>query len=679
MNIENTIKTAIAVLAFSQGLFAMAQTSTEHPQLTSIPTLYINTATGSDPADKETYINCDIWLVDGDKTTTYKLDQADNGSGIRGRGNSTWGADKKPWRLKFNKKVKLLGSDFANAKSWTLLANAFDKSLMRNALTYHLGTFMGLEFSPAAQFVDLVMNGTYRGVYQISDQVEVRDKRVEVDADNGWLLEYANAEDKVDDPKITLNYNGTYYGNVQIKNPEFTDDQLSSNQELADAISQYLNGQFLPLYTESVRSELINPRTGYRSMTYPKALIDWYIATEITANWDGFYSIYMFRDPTSATDTQLHFGPLWDEDLAYGNNYETYDRSYFPKQDFYQKLLVECNFSSNVGGYRKMQPVIANLWNDPWFAIAVKMRFDELLNNNLKSYLQGKIEDMRSELSDAAAKNYEKWKINTQDRGYARIHSNYTWKDYVDELKKFVGDRIDLLDKLFTQKAEGIAWLSQSDDYAQTSTNSVNIVIDRPFVKGVWNTLCLPFSLTKDDIAYYFGAGTRVAQFSSTATKDDGTTMLKFTDVESTTAGTPYLVLPALTVDVPFTFLNRTLSTAATITVEHDGIQFIGTYSPLEMTAGDETKLFVGVDNKLYTPSVTNKMKGFRAYFQLPANSSGAKELSFDGSTTGIGGMVVKPNEPQSIYNLSGQRIGKNTSEFPKGIYVVEGKKVVIK
>lgn len=388
-NLRTKIVAAFVMAVCSQ--FAVAQSNVGTPvsdeeQLTNIPTLYITTTTGRDPADKENYLNCTVKLVDESGTTTYKL----TNDGIRGRGNTTWDyAKKKPWRLKFNKKTELLGGDFAKAKSWTLLANAFDKSLMRNALTWHLGNFMGMEFCPAYKFVDLVMNGTYRGTYQISDQVEVRSKRVPVDEDNGWLLEYGNASNKVDEPKIAINCNGSYYGEVEVKNPEFEGDLLSSRQTLADSITSYLNDSIMPALTESTLADRVNLRTGYRSLIDGDALINWYIATEITANWDGFYSIYMFRDVTG-DDTKLHFGPLWDEDLAYGNHTETYDYV----EDYYNKLLVDCNIDKTKypDAYRKMTPVIKQLWNDPWFVVAVNNRFKELLDGNIKAYLLNAIE-----------------------------------------------------------------------------------------------------------------------------------------------------------------------------------------------------------------------------------------------------------------------------------------------
>jgi hypothetical protein len=412
-------------LLLSLAAFAVVQskaqttstTAAPYTQKTNIPTLYINTNSGADPVDKTTYLPCTIRYVDGTTTTTYTLTEA-KGGGIRGRGNTTWNeAQKRPWRIKFDKKTEFLGSKFANAKSWTLLANAFDKSLMRNALTYYLGKFVGLPFCPSARFVDLVMNGTYRGTYQISDQMEVNEKRVNVDSKTGWMFEYGNAEDKVDAPKVSIDVDGTNYGYVQVKNPEFTNDDFTTNQTLADQISTYLKTTLADsLKTTNTGYTYIDPNYGYRSMVDTASLVNWYIATEITANWDGFYSIYSSRQ----VNGPLFVGPMWDEDLAYGNHKDTYNKSDFANLDFYKKLLTDEN-PTTTAGPRKLQPVIAHLYDDPWFANAVYMRLNKLIKDGIKDTLKAKIDSMKTLLTSSATDNFNTWSINTVDKGYAHI------------------------------------------------------------------------------------------------------------------------------------------------------------------------------------------------------------------------------------------------------------------
>ena len=146
----------------------------QYTQLTNIPTIYIETFNKQAVTSKSTYIYATLTYIDGNTMMQYDSLQ------IRGRGNSTWNLAKKPYRIKFKESTKFLGKGFAKNKSWTLLANHADKTLLRNAVTFTMGDFLGQPFSPAAHFVDLVLNGTYLGNYQVSDQVNVDNKRVEV-------------------------------------------------------------------------------------------------------------------------------------------------------------------------------------------------------------------------------------------------------------------------------------------------------------------------------------------------------------------------------------------------------------------------------------------------------------------------------------------------------------------
>ena len=106
----------------------MAQGDSIHTRYTNLPAIYIETFGKVAITSKTEYVYATMWYVDeNDQVTRYDSMQ------IRGRGNSTWKQmSKKPYRIKFQKKEKFLGKGYAKAKSWTLLANAGDKSLMRN-------------------------------------------------------------------------------------------------------------------------------------------------------------------------------------------------------------------------------------------------------------------------------------------------------------------------------------------------------------------------------------------------------------------------------------------------------------------------------------------------------------------------------------------------------------------
>lgn len=688
-------------------LHSGAQTGTAtYERKTDIPTLYVETETGQD-AGKTDYVKCRVVLVDeAGKQTVYDLTK----KGIRGRGNSTWSLDgtnlnkKLPWRLKFDSKEKLLGKDFANAKDWTLLANAFDKSLMRNALTYHLGKACGLAFCPSYKFVDLVMNGDYRGTYQLSDQMEVRKKRVQVGDNDStvWLLEYANSNTKVDDPKIELTRAGwggvNGRGAVEIKNPEFDNDDLASDPDMAERIRQFLNDQLGPALTKRLSNwsststtdkyEYVDPRTGYRSIIDEPSLVAWYIATEVTANWDGLYSIYMYRDPEAGAP--LYFGPMWDYDLAYGNHTETYQ--YFSNNSYYNNLLCDNNFpssweTSNPNGYRKMQPVIKHLWDDPWFSNAVATRFDELVADGLADKLTAAVDAMQAQLAQSAAMNYQRWSISSDDPGYSIAAERSSWNAAVQNLRNFVGTRVSKLQTLFTSKNSGVVYLDEAADNtpalsaALGSSGSAVVartVLARTATAGTWNTVCLPFKVSANRIKYLFGEGTVVQAFTGVTRGADGEVYLDFTPVATMEAGKPYLVRPALDVDRAFPFFEMGFSSPTPQTVTHDGYAFSGTYAPTQLAA-DGSQLFVASGNRLLRPSAGSKpLKGFRAYFTLPADAAASVRMRIADAATAIGtAPVERARGDGRVYTLSGQCVGTSLDGLPHGIYIVNGKKVV--
>ncbi|MGN1111680.1 MAG: CotH kinase family protein, partial [Acutalibacteraceae bacterium] len=139
-------------------------------QSSSIASMFITTQSGSMDAvnaDKthETAESGQMLLVDSEGAVSYDgaLDS------IKGRGNTTWRLDKKPYNIKLPKKASLLG--MKASKKWCLLANAQEHSMLRNRVAYDLADEVGLDFSPESRFLDLYANGEYLGSYQLSEKV----------------------------------------------------------------------------------------------------------------------------------------------------------------------------------------------------------------------------------------------------------------------------------------------------------------------------------------------------------------------------------------------------------------------------------------------------------------------------------------------------------------------------
>ena len=389
-----------------------------YTQLTDVPTLYNETENGRSITSKEQYTKCTLIIVDGDSIATYPDTE------IRGRGNSTWwNSDKKSYRIKFATKQKLLGRHFANARSWTLLANHGDKTMIRNALTYDLGRFMGMEFCPAARFVDVYLNGTYRGTYQISDQVQAHKRRIDINEEDGCILEVAN-ENSHEEPYITSSVYRIMYN---VKNPK--DEFLTMQKRIA--IGQWIEGM-----ERAVKgNDFSDPERGYRAYIDEQSLVNWYVGAEITGNIDALYSIYMWKD---ADEQKMHFGPLWDLDIGYDNSSE---RSMLREMEAYLGLWN-----------RPFEQVLRRMWQDWWFANACADRLNELIANGLQQYLLDHIDSLSAAISQSQTQNYRVWPINKQVFSFEKHRYYNNYQAYINDLKDFVRVHIPYLQQAFEQR-----------------------------------------------------------------------------------------------------------------------------------------------------------------------------------------------------------------------------------
>ncbi|MBR2475558.1 MAG: CotH kinase family protein, partial [Bacteroidaceae bacterium] len=257
-----------------------------YSQLTTVPTIYINTENGVGVTSKEDYVNAYV-TVRGAENEEDNITEVL--TEIKGRGNSTWGMAKKPYRLKFDEKIKFLGNE-AKEKNWVLLANYADKTLMRNALAFETArNMMNFGFTPSVTFVDVVLNGENLGSYMLTDQVEVKKKRVPVteqettttmsDAEitGGYLIEVDGFADS------EISWFQTSQGmKVTIKYPK--DDEINSDQSayIANYTQNMENAMFSTNFTDA--------ELGWRKYIDEASMVDWYIACELFGNSDAWWS-----------------------------------------------------------------------------------------------------------------------------------------------------------------------------------------------------------------------------------------------------------------------------------------------------------------------------------------------------------------------------------------------------
>ena len=221
--------------------------------------------------------------------------------------------------------------------------------------------------------------------------------------------------------------------------------------------------------------------------------------------------------------------------------------------------------------------------------------------------------------------------------------------------------------------------LDESQDNAETilgnADKTVNVKLTRTLKADVWNTFCVPFDVT---VAGSPLEGATIKQIASVTEKDDGA-VINFVDAPATLeAGKAYLVRTATAIVNP-TFNGVTVKNVTPTNCSGNAnYQLIGIYSPLNIDASLYGKVF-GINNqdKLAKVKENTSIKGMRAYFLL-ANSATAAKLNFGGELTGIdavdNGEAVMTGK---VYNLNGQYVGNSLEGLKKGVYVVNGKKVL--
>ena len=224
-----------------------------------------------------------------------------------------------------------------------------------------------------------------------------------------------------------------------------------------------------------------------------------------------------------------------------------------------------------------------------------------------------------------------------------------------------------------------------------------SIKIDRPFVAdGGWYTICLPFSLTEDDIKKQFKDA--VFQCFNGVEQQDKTINLKFIKVTTTEAGKPYLIKPIKDITAAdLTFINKQIEQTTPVDVsymlESDAnktFTFKGVFSPFtadsEELADKNIKFLSGVKGlDLVSPNGTGTMKCYRAYFVFPGKKgiveTEAKITNHDEATAV---QHVKRQEAETehvVFSISGQKVGKvkNASQLPKGVYIINKKRIMVK
>ena len=211
-----------------------------------------------------------------------------------------------------------------------------------------------------------------------------------------------------------------------------------------------------------------------------------------------------------------------------------------------------------------------------------------------------------------------------------------------------------------------------------------NVTLQRTLEASHWNSFCVPFALDAEQVAQYFGEGTQLRTYEGRCENN----IVYFATVDNIEAGKPYIMKPGNAVVKNPTFEG--VSMVATGLDTNGNPQAVGDASTVQMKGiynhvtlvQDKTNIYIGAGNKFYYPADAEacQMNGLRAYFIVPEGTDIKKlRANLDGATTSLGEIFDTEESNTPVYNLQGQCVGNSLSTLKSGIYVQNGKKVVVK
>ena len=318
---------------------------------------------------KEDYLSAQITVDDSGGFGPYAASAE-----IRGRGNSTWNMPKKSYRLRLKDKASLLG--MPSHRSWALLANYSDKTMLRNAVAFCMGNMLGMSYVPRNQYVELTLNGVYTGVYQLTEHITTGKNRVNVGeedgtAASGYLIE------------IDARLDGSAAFRSAIGTPIVV--KSDTTPDLTNAIAKDVDAFEAALFGP----DFLDAEKGYAKHVDMNALASFYVINEFMKNNDAFFSsTYVYKERGG----KLVFGPLWDFDIAAGNiNYSI--GNHLPEGPWLSTSI----------------PYIARLTADPVFRSKVSEKWS-ILSERMPD-LMTFIDDSALTLDAAQQRNFRVWDI----------------------------------------------------------------------------------------------------------------------------------------------------------------------------------------------------------------------------------------------------------------------------
>lgn len=382
---------------------------------TNIPTMYIDIAGGAEVVEKDRYLNAVISVKGWEGYPDFEATDVT----IKGRGNSTWNMDKKPYRLKFSKKQTLCG--MTKAKNYALIANHIDCTLMRNVMALKLGQMLGLEYTNHFVPVNLVMNGTYRGQYLLTEKIGINGASVDIDENTGILFEL---DTNYDEP---YKFHSNKFGvPVMVKDPDF--------DELVEADPSLTQSQLLDKWRNEFHAleNTLNsggaPSADFVNQMDVSTLAKYILVFAVSRNEEPNHpkSVYLYKEEAGVP---FKMGPIWDFDWAF-----TFNGS--EGTGAYNSYLIS-GYSVGSQFFKAMlrSPEVMELYAQEWANF----------RDNIWPELHAFMDDYAAKIRVSALQNGEIWYTGRPDSKYSLLGTDQFDENYAT-LIEWLTNRINWLD-----------------------------------------------------------------------------------------------------------------------------------------------------------------------------------------------------------------------------------------
>ena len=374
--------------------------------LSGLPVVVIDTEKNQPIKDKDTWIPAKMMIDDGQGNALFAEAEAE----VKGRGNTTWSYAKKPYAIKLGSKAEVLG--MPKHKRWVLLASWNDKAMMRTELTFFMAQqYTTFRWKQRGEAVELVLNGEHLGHYYLCEQIKVDDNRVP----DGYVLE-------IDYRAKEANGDIFFKSDISQLNFVLKDPEPDKGSDEYNYAKNYINKAEKDLKEGNVES--------YRSYMVMESFVDWYLNQEFSMNMDAcfFLSVYM----NIGEDGKLYMGPLWDFDIAFGNDV-------FPEGE--DNHIPEGFYIYNADRSDLWMKVLRN---DPLFIEILKERYAAMRAD--KDNILAHIDDVAAAQRESAVLNDKKWNRLCK-AGSSREQILKAYDAEVQFLKDWVEGRFAWLDE----------------------------------------------------------------------------------------------------------------------------------------------------------------------------------------------------------------------------------------